>query len=339
MPIVDYDKSSEPRWYVMPLMRRGTVLEQARSLRGDFDRVLRGLAGVADALGAMHAKGQTHRDAKPANIFVADDGRWILGDPGIAYMPDREEETSTRIGSKDWLPRWYADEYGRRPETDLYILGAVAVFLLTEKKLLDPTHLTPGRIWLPAIFPDVTEINRLQDLVSQVFVSDPDRAAFRTGTDFAAALRAVADDITAIRTTESHAGTSRIVSRGFVEPRQLFSFGATATGEQSGDHPALQGTNVWIPAGTRALSVYSRFRALQGTRYTLRLKSTATPHTLSLDLVSGEMQVIPVANSKSSYGWHMLTVESSGYGTSHVKALSVHASPALVHDTSTGSER
>lgn len=69
-------------------------LNQPRS-RGEVLRVFR---EVAHGLAALHATGLVHRDVKPTNVLVGDDGRALLSDFGLAGS-----STQVRAGTMAWV--------------------------------------------------------------------------------------------------------------------------------------------------------------------------------------------------------------------------------------------
>ena len=83
-------------------------------------------AQVAAALAAAHAAGIVHRDVKPANILVADDGTARISDFGIAHAYG--EATLTSAGMLTGTPAYLAPEVARgessSPASDVFSLGA-----------------------------------------------------------------------------------------------------------------------------------------------------------------------------------------------------------------------
>ncbi|MEV8511812.1 protein kinase [Dactylosporangium sp. NPDC051484] len=84
-----------------------------------------GLA-VLDALRAAHRAGVDHRDIKPGNVLLADDGRVVLTDFGIARVEGEGHVTRTGLvlGSPEFIAPERAREGTAGPASDLWSLGA-----------------------------------------------------------------------------------------------------------------------------------------------------------------------------------------------------------------------
>ncbi|MEU8515861.1 serine/threonine-protein kinase [Kitasatospora sp. NPDC048722] len=81
---------------------------------------------VLAALAAAHEAGIVHRDVKPANIMLADDGGVLLADFGIAVQQDQTALTASGmfIGSVDYLAPERAHGSPAAAAGDLFSLGA-----------------------------------------------------------------------------------------------------------------------------------------------------------------------------------------------------------------------
>ncbi|TQM01220.1 protein kinase-like protein [Actinoallomurus bryophytorum] len=110
-------------WIVMELLT-GRALDEAGPLSPR--RVAEVGLAVLEALGVAHAQGVLHRDVKPGNIFLCDDGRVILADFGIATLEGDASLTASGglVGSPGYIaPERLRGERGG-PPSDLWSLGA-----------------------------------------------------------------------------------------------------------------------------------------------------------------------------------------------------------------------
>lgn len=131
---------------------------------------------ILGALRAAHAEGVLHRDVKPANIFLREDGVAVLTDFGIAALEG--EATLTRPGSLIGSPAYMAPEQVQQdsggPASDLWSLGAT-LYALTEGRPPFARGTLMGT--LGAVLADEPDPSRaagpLGPLLERLLVKDP----------------------------------------------------------------------------------------------------------------------------------------------------------------------
>ncbi|WP_020123936.1 serine/threonine-protein kinase [Streptomyces canus] len=149
--VVNFD---DRPWIVMELVR-GRSLADVISAEGALapQEVARIGTEVLAALRAAHGAGVLHRDVKPANVLLADEGRVVLTDFGIATVEGDTALTMTGeiVGSPEYLAPERA--LGRTPGTasDLWSLGAL---LYTAVQGRSPFRRTSALSTLRAIVDD-----------------------------------------------------------------------------------------------------------------------------------------------------------------------------------------
>jgi len=92
---------------------------------------------LLDGLEIIHRAGYIHRDIKPGNIFVRDDGSPVLLDFGSARMAG-SNSALTAIVSAGYAPLEQYHSHGKQgPWSDLYAFGGVMYWMVTGSKPVD----------------------------------------------------------------------------------------------------------------------------------------------------------------------------------------------------------
>jgi Protein kinase domain/F5/8 type C domain len=133
--LIDADPTATPPWLVTAYVQ-GPSLDAVIDGNGPMpeDMVLRLVAGVAEALQAIHAAGVIHRDLKPSNVLLAQDGPRVI-DFGIARALAAMPLTRSDImmGSPDFLSPEQILDRPITPAIDVFALGALAAFAATGR--------------------------------------------------------------------------------------------------------------------------------------------------------------------------------------------------------------
>ncbi|HEB54659.1 MAG TPA: serine/threonine protein kinase [bacterium] len=167
VPIYDYGESQGMLFFAMERVD-GMSLDKHIAAARRVDRAAlppleaaRRFAGVADALGLAHRRRLLHRDVKPGNILVGDDGTLALTDFGLAKALDHASMQLTSkdggfLGTLHYASPEQALGGELTPASDLYSLGVTMFEAVTgslprsgkttEALLQSILHGTPSRL-------------------------------------------------------------------------------------------------------------------------------------------------------------------------------------------------
>ncbi|HTX26666.1 MAG TPA: serine/threonine-protein kinase [Streptosporangiaceae bacterium] len=134
-PVVDADPHAETPWMVTAYID-GPSLEEAVARHGPLPPgQVRALgAGLAEGLAAIHAHGLVHRDLKPGNVIMAEDGPRII-DFGIARAIGATALTTAGsvVGTFAYMSPEQVRGNPVLPVSDVFSLGSVLAFAATGR--------------------------------------------------------------------------------------------------------------------------------------------------------------------------------------------------------------
>src|SRR5688572_15932521 len=124
-----------PPFIVMELVRGHSLREVAEAHGPMLAELVAGVGVLmCEALAVAHAAGIVHRDVKPGNVMLTDDGRLLLADFGVARLDD-DDSLVTKSGALLGTPSFMAPEQALGnpvdARSDLYSVGASLYQLAT----------------------------------------------------------------------------------------------------------------------------------------------------------------------------------------------------------------
>lgn len=131
--VVDAGPEDAEPWLVTAYIP-GPSLHQAVRAHGPLPpHTLRVLgSGLAEGLAAIHRSGLVHRDLKPGNVILADDGPRVI-DFGISRALDGASTTSSELGTPGYMSPEQCLGRETGPASDIFALGCVLAYAATGR--------------------------------------------------------------------------------------------------------------------------------------------------------------------------------------------------------------
>ncbi|MET8573806.1 serine/threonine-protein kinase [Streptomyces sp. NPDC005012] len=255
------DEDDRP-WIVMEMVTGKSLAEVIRE-DGTLNPRRAAEVGLAvlDVLRSAHREGILHRDVKPSNVLMAEDGRVVLTDFGIAQIEGDPSLTSTGmlVGAPSYISPERARGHKPGPAADLWSLGGLlyaavegvppydkgsAIATLTAvmtEPVEEPRHAGPLREVILGLL-DKDPAKRLDDAKARALLG-----AVLSGT----AAEAESTPVDAVRTVplpdEEREGSAALPLTG-TTPRPAAGGSGTDAGEPAGGTAAKSAATPATPA-------------------------------------------------------------------------------------------
>src|ERR1700687_3579267 len=162
----------------------------------DDERIPSLLDQIAAGLDYAHARGVIHRDIKPGNVLMTEEGRAVLADFGLAWLLEGAQLTLTGgvIGTPEYMSPEQAAGHPFDHRADVYALGIVLYEMLVgERPFISETpigmllqHLQDTAPNVLLARPDLPPA--VGDVLAKALVKDPDDR-YSTAGELARAFR------------------------------------------------------------------------------------------------------------------------------------------------------
>lgn len=134
-PLHDFWRDPDGAYLVMRYLRGGSIQDVLENENYALLAVSQLLDQLASALDFAHRNDVIHRDIKPGNVLLDEDGNAYLADFGIAKVLNTLTENHTAIdavvGSLDYISPEQARGEVVTPRTDIYSLGVMLYEMIT----------------------------------------------------------------------------------------------------------------------------------------------------------------------------------------------------------------
>ena len=146
--VLDQGNDGQTAYLVMEYIKGHTlrdVINQKGALAPRLALAL--IDPVVEGLGAAHAAGFIHRDVKPENVLIAEDGRIKIGDFGLARAVTTTTSTGALLGTIAYLSPELVLGKPADARSDIYSVGIMLFEMLTGRQPFDGGSTVPFTCW------------------------------------------------------------------------------------------------------------------------------------------------------------------------------------------------
>ena len=185
-PLIDYWRDPDGAYLVMRYLRGGSISHAIKQDTYELESISQLLDQIASALDFAHRQQVIHRDIKPGNILLDEEGNAYLADFGIAKdlkgLNDNQTAADAVVGSLDYISPEQARSEPVAPRTDIYSLGVTLYEMITgEHPFKDATSLQRLYHYLNDLLPDIETLDdkyrdAVNDIIQKATEKDPQGA-------------------------------------------------------------------------------------------------------------------------------------------------------------------
>ncbi len=206
LPIYDYGKADGVPYIAMRYLAGGSLAQWVRRGLPRLEELDRPLTQVAQALDYAHQQGVIHRDIKPGNIMLDENGNAYLSDFGIARVLGSNLTGSAIIGTPAYMSPEQAHGLPLDARSDIYALGIVLFEMITGREPYQAE--TPMALLLKHINEPIPPISQFRQGVPPAVEAVIGRATAKDpNTRYASAGEMAHDFSEALRSTRQNAGS------------------------------------------------------------------------------------------------------------------------------------
>ncbi|MBI5931786.1 MAG: protein kinase [Chloroflexi bacterium] len=244
VPLYDYWREPDGAYLVMRWLRGGSLQSSLRQGPWNIENAARLLDQMAAALTVAHRNSVIHRDIKPGNILLDQEGNAYLTDFGIAKNlesgSNNEEEKGAVVGSPAYMSPEQIRSEDITPQTDIYSLGVVMYEVLTGEQPYGP-NLTSSELIFKHLGEPLPELRKFRsDMPAGLDLVIEQATAKRPDERFADVISFAKEFRKAVNLTTTFGGlgmSSDVVTTETGSP--LFTIKGAGTGRITIDAEAL----------------------------------------------------------------------------------------------------
>ncbi len=210
LPVYDYGQIEGRPFIVMAYMPGGTLTDLIKQGPMPLDETVRLMEQIAEGLDHAHRKGVIHRDFKPSNVLLDENGNAYLSDFGIAKISESTVQLtgSGVVGTPAYMAPEMASYAEVTPAVDIYAMGVTLYQMLTGK--LPYRGETPLSVMMAHASEPVPDVRRarpdlpedVQSVIERAMSKDP-KARYQTAAALARDLRRAAEAAGAVEPSKS----------------------------------------------------------------------------------------------------------------------------------------